>query len=336
MKPKYLELNVDEIELDMENPRIAKYLEMYGKENLNSEVISLALGGGTNDDKGTSYNTLKESIKANKGIINPIMVNKTTDGRFIVIEGNTRVQIYKEFKKYNVDGDWEKISALVFENLNEDEKDAIRLQSHLVGPREWDPYSKAKYLNYLSNSRNLPMSQIISFCGGNQAEIIKLIEAYNEMETYYRDNLDDDSEFDQRDFSKFYEFQRKTIKEAILRKGYTIENFAKWVIDGNIDTAINVRKIPQIFESKEAIEVFLKSNISEAEKKVVIDDGFDKTIENIPYYVLANQLNKKINSMDLGEFKSLKFDTDKENEKNILIDLYENMKWLIKEFDEEN
>ena len=210
------------------------------------------------------------------------------------------------------------------------------MQSHLVGPREWDPYSKAKYLNYLSNSRNLPMAQIISFCGGNQSEIMKLIEAYNEMETYYRTNLNDDSEFDQRDFSKFYEFQRKTIKESILRKGYTTEDFAKWVINGNVDTAINVRKIPQIFESNEAIEVFLKSNISEAEKKVVIDDGFDKTIENIPYYVLANQLNKKINSMDLGEFKSLKFDTDRENEKNILIDLYENMKWLIGEFDEDN
>lgn len=179
------------------------------------------------------------------------------------------------------------------------------------------------------------MAQIVSFCGGNQSEINKLIDAYNEMETNYRPNLNDDTEFDQRDFSKFYEFQRKTIKASIFKKGYTTEDFAKWVIHGNVDTAINVRKIPQIFENNDAIEVFLKTNIAEAEKKVVVDDKFDKTIENIPYYVLANQLNKKINSMDLSEFKSLKFDTDRENEKNTLIDLYENMKWLIREFDED-
>ena len=257
------------------------------------------------------------------------------NGEMIVIEGNTRVQIYKEFKKYEVEGNWETISALVFKNLDENEKDAIRLQSHLVGPREWDPYSKAKYLNYLSNSRNLPMAQIISFCGGNQSEIIKLIESYNEMETYYRKNLHDDSEFDQKDFSKFYEFQRKTIKEAIFRKGYTIEDYAKWVINGNVDTAVNVRKLPLIFNNNEAINVFLNSNISEAEKKVVVDDSFDKTLNNIPYYVLANQLNKKINEIELKELKSLQYDTDRENEKNILLDLYENIKWLIKNFDEE-
>ena len=335
MKPEFRELNIENLQLDMENPRIAKYIEIYGKEDLNSEVISLALGGGTNDEKGTSYNTLKESIKANKGIINPIMVNEMENGEMIVIEGNTRVQIYKEFKKYGVEGNWETISALVFKNLDENEKDAIRLQSHLVGPREWDPYSKAKYLNYLSNSRNLPMARIISFCGGNQSEIIKLIESYNEMETYYRKNLHDDSEFDQKDFSKFYEFQRKTIKEAIFRKGYTIEDYAKWVINGNVDTAVNVRKLPLIFNNNEAINVFLNSNISEAEKKVVVDDSFDKTLNNIPYYVLANQLNKKINEIELKELKSLQYDTDRENEKNILLDLYENIKWLIKNFDEE-
>ena len=59
MKPEFRELNIENIQLDMENPRIAKYIEIYGKEDLNSEVISLALGGGTNDEKGTSYNTLK-------------------------------------------------------------------------------------------------------------------------------------------------------------------------------------------------------------------------------------------------------------------------------------
>ena len=98
MIPRFEELLVEEIELDLNNPRIAKFVEMYGKDNLVSEAVAMALGGGTNDNTGTSYNTLKESIKANGGIINPIMVNQTKDGKYVVIEGNTRVQSIKNLR----------------------------------------------------------------------------------------------------------------------------------------------------------------------------------------------------------------------------------------------
>ena len=39
MKQYYEELKIDDIKLDMNNPRIAKYIEMYNKETLNSEQI---------------------------------------------------------------------------------------------------------------------------------------------------------------------------------------------------------------------------------------------------------------------------------------------------------
>ena len=40
----------------------------------------------------------KESIKKNGGIFTPIIVNhKTSDDRYIVIEGNTRLKFYQEF-----------------------------------------------------------------------------------------------------------------------------------------------------------------------------------------------------------------------------------------------
>lgn len=332
MRPEFMELDIDKINLDYDNPRIAKALEIYKKEELTGEQISLALGGGTNDMSGTSYATLKESIKTNGGIINPIMVNKDINGKYIVIEGNTRVQIYREFKRYGTEGNWDKIQALVFANLSTQDKDAIRLQSHLVGPREWDPYSKAKYLNMLSNTKRLPMYQIISFCGGNQNEIIKSINAYQDMETFYKDNLNNE-DFDQRDFSKFYEMEKGTIKNAILSKGFTMIDYAKWVIKGNIDTAINVRLLPKILASHEATNVFTKSNITEAYKKVVSDDGFTKKLENISYSVLAEELSKRINKMEFSELMSLKNDPEKEDEKDSLMKLEGDLKMIIDEID---
>ena len=75
---------------------------MYDKKTLNSEQIALALGSGVQESNNqTNYSSLYNSIKTNKGIIHPIIVSHHEDGRYIVIEGNTRVQIYKEFKENN-------------------------------------------------------------------------------------------------------------------------------------------------------------------------------------------------------------------------------------------
>ena len=131
-KSYYEELPVEDVMLDSSNPRIAIYLEIY-KDEITSKEIALAL----ND--GMPYGVLKDSIKANEGITNPIVVNKTQDGKYVVIEGNTRLQIYKDFLEDDMPGEWETIKAIVYENLDENQIHAIRLQAHLVGPRSWDP-----------------------------------------------------------------------------------------------------------------------------------------------------------------------------------------------------
>lgn len=82
-------LSIEEIELDLKNPRIAKWLEMYG-ESPTAEQIALALssGAGQADDAGPSFSALKQSIMTNQGIIHPIIVNRETTGKLVVIEGN--------------------------------------------------------------------------------------------------------------------------------------------------------------------------------------------------------------------------------------------------------
>ncbi|WP_407721671.1 ParB/Srx family N-terminal domain-containing protein [Ruminococcus sp. JE7B6] len=59
----------------------------------------MALLLGTTSDSCAS---LRQSIEANNGIIHPIVVNKQADGTYVVIEGNTRLQIYKDFRKANI------------------------------------------------------------------------------------------------------------------------------------------------------------------------------------------------------------------------------------------
>jgi len=177
--PSYEMLSVDVLELDLENPRIARWMAMY-KEKPTAEQISLALRGPSQsadgDSKsGPSFFSLRQSIQSNRGIIHPIIVNRKKNGTQVVIEGNTRTQIYSEFKQKRIPGNWDKIPAMVFQNMTKNQIDAIRLQAHLVGTREWDPYSKAKYLTTLRNEELLPFSALVDFCGGQKSEIETMI-----------------------------------------------------------------------------------------------------------------------------------------------------------------
>src|SRR3989338_3799973 len=181
-------LPVDQLELDIQNPRIRKWIEMYG-DNPNPSQLYLALGAGSSDPEAgtaTTFTSLKQSIQTNKGIIQPVIVNKSADGRLVVVEGNTRVAIYRDFKENGIPGNWDSIPAIVHEQLDKRGIDAIRLQAHLVGPRPWDAYSKAKYLHSLRDIDDLPLAEIIDFCGGRKKEIIEYIDAYIDMEKHYR------------------------------------------------------------------------------------------------------------------------------------------------------
>ncbi len=82
----------------------------------------------------SSYESLKESIRVNGGIIHPIVVKKNAQNEYVVIEGNTRVQIYKKFISEGIPGNWSTIQAIVYDNLDSEIIHSIRLQAHLVGP----------------------------------------------------------------------------------------------------------------------------------------------------------------------------------------------------------
>lgn len=301
-------LPTSQVQLDQENPRIKQYIEYY--QEVTAEVIAMALSDSSNSDSSTTFRALRDSIKTSGGIIHPIIVNHEGNGSYVVIEGNTRLQIYRDFERQGTPGKWDTIIALVYEQLSDNEKHEIRLQSHLVGPREWDPYSKAKYLYHLSEEESLPMNTIISMCGGGKTEIEKAIDAYKYMRLYYAPYAESKGyDFDVQDYSKFREHENARIKSIIARKGFEQNDFAKWVVDGNIDTAQGVRDIPAIFADEEALNVFLKNNLKEAKRIVEAKKVENEDLSKYPYHTLANALRRKLGNISHEEIVSLSIDT---------------------------
>lgn len=303
---RYEKLPTLNIELDKSNPRIAQYIRMY--PNVTQDQLYLALGfaePGSVTDSGPSFTSLKEAIRTHRGLIHPILVNKKSDSKYLVIEGNTRLAIYRDFLKNKVDGDWTQIPCIVYDDLNEAMVDAIRLQAHLVGVRQWDPYSKAKYLSNLRNCQHLTWNQIIDYCGGKKTEAEAFISAYSDMELYYRPILDDDGSFDPKKFSAFVELQKSNIKQSIVMAGYTLKDFSKWVNDGLFKRLENVRRLPAILANKKAKDLFL-SNGDRAAIALLDSALVHGDYSNLNMETLAKLLAEKLRKISLEEITKYK------------------------------
>lgn len=332
-----MDLTIDSIELDKNNPRIAKYLEIYGG-NINAAQIALALGVGDSevDRSGTTFQSLKASIRTNGGIIHPIIVNKLSDNKFVAIEGNTRVAIYKEFEEKKVPGNWHTILSMVYESMSKEEVDSIRLQAHLVGPRAWDPYSKAKYLEYLSNSEHLTLNQIVNYCGGREREVANYVEAYEIMENYYRPQLESDDQFDPTRFSAFIELQRPRVKQAIINAKFNFKDFSKWIIDRKVHPLNMIRKLPPVLENPKSREIFLKHKkgaIQEALKVLEVPTK-DIALENSSLTQLAHEIYDRILKLRYEELKRLKEERES-NDVQTLFDARDQLVDLCRDIESE-
>ncbi len=324
---------VAEIVFDNSNPRIKHYLEMYTV--LNEEHMLLALGAGAEDEGGTtalgSYARLKHSIRASGGIIQSIIVKQLGDGRFLCVEGNTRVAIYRQLrnedKASGQSGEtWEHIPALVSDQMEEEEAHKIRLQVHLVGNRPWDAYSKAKYLHELVEEYKMPMAALVSYCGGSKSDVLQSVNAYVDMETHYRPMIGDvDGAFDPSRFSAFVELQKPGIKQALFQAGFSESDFSRWVDERKLFPLNSVRRLPQILDNPEARRVFLREGARTAINTLDAPDLDTRLREsNIPQ--LAKALQEKIGLLSYDDAERVRSQPESEEHldlKDLLISVGE-------------
>ena len=307
---------VADIELDRTNPRIRKFLEMYPDEPTADQMFqALNVAGDEEGDSSTSFQKLKNSIQTNGGIIHPVILNRRADNTLICIEGNTRVALYKDFVNEKVVGNWTHIPALVHERMDDNQVDAIRLQVHLVGARPWDPYSKAKYLHHLRTRALLPFSQIVDFCGGRQKDVLESINAYSDMEKFYRPIVDEGN-FDTSRFSGFVELQKPGIKEAVTKAGFTLTDFAKWIHEQKLYPLYTVRSLHRILANPKARDIFLKKDAKKAMDALERPD-LDKALVDANIDQLSQALSRAIYALPWTEAEKLRKDPGSELAQNL-------------------
>lgn len=302
-----IDVDIDKIVLDTGNPRIKHFVEMYPE--LGEEGMLLALGAGADDEGHTdpkgSYERLKKSIRASGGIIQPIILKAVSDDEYLCIEGNTRVAIYRELRTQDLASEgsgarWQTIPAIINEELEDLEAHKIRLQVHLVGNRPWDAYSKAKYLHELREVHQMPMAELVDFCGGSKRDVQQSLDAYHDMEAHYRPLLDEDGDLDPTRFSAFVELQNPRMRDAIFKAGYDEKDFSRWVKGRNISPLLAVRRLPAVLENGEATRIFLRDGLRDAIKVLDAPD-LDTKLREASISQLARALQEKINTLSYDE-----------------------------------
>ena len=172
--------------------------------------------------------------------------------------------------------------------------------------------------------------------GGNKNAIEKAIEAYVYMEMKYRPYVAKKSniDFDTRNFSKFLEYQNGTVKNSIKQKGFEDDQFAKWVAEDNVDKALKVRLIPQIMRNEEALAVFKKKNLTEAEKVLNAAALAKDDLSKYPYETLARALYNKLLDFKIQEIMNLANDPAYSEKKYQLEMTEEQLSFIINEVKE--
>ncbi len=130
-------INLDKLKLDELNPRIGFFRDNQITDKLSEEQIIFAL----TNKKPEAFRKLKDSIHNNRGIVNPIWVEKLKGGEYKIIEGNTRAVIYKQLQAEEpYEKNWVKILSYVLPYEVSDE------QKNAAKPDE----QTQKVLNYLN------------------------------------------------------------------------------------------------------------------------------------------------------------------------------------------
>jgi hypothetical protein len=303
------QIPIAQIVLDERNPRIAHVASDF-KNTMPQKWIPLALGQHAPEDQesgsASTYSSLKASIRAQRGLIVPIIVTPHPEGGYVVIEGNTRVAIFSELADEGAPGDWKTIPAIVQCDLKEEGEHAIRLQAHLVGPRPWRPYAKAKYLHDLYIDKKMSINEILDFCGGmaRKNEIEDYIAAYKDMNQHYLPIVHEEGA--QPEYSRFSSFvELQAIKPALVRAGHTEADFAKWVHEGRMLPQQLVRQLPRILANPEARKQFFLHNAREA-VKVLDQPAPNAVLGSASLEQIATALAIKVRQLNWPDVQAMK------------------------------
>jgi hypothetical protein len=257
------EIEIDKLVLDEENPRIGYWRDniMRVTDAASQGDLEIALKSGNYED----YNRLKRSIETSEGAMEEIWAYPIEDGKYKIIDGNTRVLIYKDLRdKYPQKDSYKKIRCKVLPpDITEKSINFIRLIAHLRGVNDWQAYERARMLYILWYHRGYTEEELQSTTKLSLNDIRRWREAYKNMNEQFLPNYSHKPDALLK-FSYFVEFENKKIKDGMKRCGLTTKDFCDWVGNDEISRAQDVRDLRKMFENDDIARILKEEGFQAA------------------------------------------------------------------------
>ena len=245
------ELEQSKLKFFPENPRVYSALNI-GDEKPSQEQIEEVM---CNDDR---IKQLKESIKSNGGLLEPIYVR---DGDMVVLEGNSRLAAYRLlFKQDPIK--WAKIKVVLLpSDISESAIFSLLGTFHIIGKKDWNPYEQAGYLYRTINNSNKTIEILATELGITTSYIKKLVDVYE-----YMIEKDDDHP---NKWSYYEEMlKNRGIKKAFEEVPGLEDKIVSDIKNNNIRMAIDIRKPGDVSKVNDKLSRKILKDIAMGEEDI--------------------------------------------------------------------
>ncbi len=244
-----------ELKFFIDNPRIYSVVHEEGKDTTQEEIEEIL-------KKQDHVRELKESIKANNGLIEHLFVKERT---LEVVEGNRRLAAYRLLFQENP-LKWSEVKcALLPSDLDESLMNSFLGEIHLKGKKPWSPYEKASFLHRRFRNDGVSVDDLKKEFNISKPAIehsiavIDLMEKHEEKET--------------RRWSYYDEFKKSRKAKAICAN---VANFEDVIVK-----QIKLDEVGTAMEFRDKLRVICNSSSKNPVKNLVSEkcdfgDAFDE------------------------------------------------------------
>ena len=247
-----------------------------------------------------SVKNLEKQIIRNGGLMESILVRLDT---MEVIEGNSRLAVYRKLHDNGAFGDWEKIQCDIVSTLTDAQQDALLNQIHVKGKTQWAAYEKANFA-FVRSVRGNSIEEIAYRFDETETEIKKRIKIISMMK--------DNGDIDRSHFS-YYDV---LVRNGKISSGMEDNDELRTIVLKKIKelkshedaefTALELRgKLPGIISKPKVLKKYIREEVS-------LDEGYQNArVSNA--HERIKQARERLNDITKKELERLG-----QNEKNAL------------------
>lgn len=282
------DMNIDKLKFSKDNPRVFSFtqgdpdFESLADEQKQEKIYDKLL-------KEPSVKNLIPDIRKHGGLMEPILVRAD---RWEVVEGNSRLAVYRKLYKETQDEKWEYVKCKLVSSLTEEQQAAYLSQIHVKGKTPWSAYEKAN-LAYNLSQRHSPR-EVAKMTGEHFSEINKRIKVVEMM----KENKDADrSHFSYYDVLVRGRAISKEIAEDPQLKEFLLEQIKKTKAGEENQIADSENFPTAAVDLRKKLDVIIKN--TEAKEKLVGGEyNFDRAYNKAKFSGTEEKIKKALSYLE--------------------------------------